>query len=460
MKANKANKGAPFPRKQKASELINDHIEAIIKSGDYVDSNRVYHDLINIFPEVKGNETFRVIQSINKFVDSAIDVYWHTNSIRTFLDLEKYVVQLYNKWKKKTCTCFEDIGIGIFFKNANIVKKFEFYDEHMEKSHLLEVDKKDIISYAVEYMSIRARGPAHQQQQQQLDKDSNKKFNAFLLPKLQRKYHSSRLIGITVDFASLFHQIIPSRSRERTLFNSTKDQLLTNIEKKLTSSFQQVLESSTVRKSKQSGLLSSDDVRCLTENFSSINTPLHDTKSLLPCLSSKLSWHFFLPGGIQDELKITKEDFLSSEDLLQLFEAERPSNELFLFSNSVDPLFDRCIIAVTMHFLRDDLLSKHCNDSDLFALDNGDDSEYVTAKLNTYFEGNLFKGIPDASLKALHKTIQKVVKKRNFLSLEGSSSGDTKASAKLDYNVMLASLQECSYEQLYMRAGMTKAVLV
>ena len=113
MKANK--KGAPPPGKQHlktASEIIETLMKRIIEHGGYVQSSRVYNDLVDIFPEVKYNATFRAIQGINKFVDSAVEVYWHTNSIRIYSELEEYVVQLYNKWKKKSFSKFEEIGVG------------------------------------------------------------------------------------------------------------------------------------------------------------------------------------------------------------------------------------------------------------------------------------------------------------------------------------------------------------
>lgn len=450
MKANTGRKNEA-PRKQKlktASEIIDCHIKGIINGGDYVDSSRVYHDLVDMFPEVKGNATFRVIQSINKFVDSAIDVYWHTNSIRIFFDVEKFIVQLYNKWKKKTCDRFEDIGIGSLSKNVNIVKKFEFYDTDIDTTSMLVVEKNVVLSCAVEYMSPN-RGKGQQRQQFQLDPDSNKKFDAFLLSKLQKMYHyRSKAIGVTVDFASLFHQIIASKGRERSSINDCKDQLCIDLEKSLTSSFQQLIESSSW-KSQQAGRLSSDELQSLADVFSSIN--VFDFKALLPSLSSKLSFLSFLPNGVEEDniIKIPKEDFLASKDLLHLFQAEEFDDKRFLFSNNIDPLFDRCIIAITDYFLRTNLLSSYCDGDDLFA---GVDNDDITTMLEKYFEGNILKDIPRASLKALFKTSKKIVKskKQQCLIVEGSLFSGTDASTSLNYDVMLTGLQERAYEQMHL----------
>ena len=93
-------------------QILDEHIGRFMRNGLYVDSSILWTDLNGIFPKLSSNETFRAIQSVNKFVDSAIDAYWHTHSIRLFTEIEKFVVQTYNRWRKKEYSEFIDIGVG------------------------------------------------------------------------------------------------------------------------------------------------------------------------------------------------------------------------------------------------------------------------------------------------------------------------------------------------------------
>jgi hypothetical protein len=444
MKANK--KGAPPPGKQHlktASEIIETLMKRIIEHGGYVQSSRVYNDLVDIFPEVKYNATFRAIQGINKFVDSAVEVYWHTNSIRIYSELEEYVVQLYNKWKKKSFSKFEEIGVGVLFASDSVVKKFEFYDNHTGLSSLPVIDKKLIISRTIDYIS----GPRHKHgRQQKLDEAACKEFDVYLQTELQKYYHCKSKVGVNVDFSSLFHQIIAIQRKENTILNTAKDQLCQQLNARLRSSFDVLLESKAAackpQKKQSSCRLSTVEVENLKDEFSSTNV-FGSFDEVLHSLIANLPWEHYLPEGIVvcDD-NMSRDEFLCSDRLSSLFEeASVHKKGVFLFSDNVTSVFNRCIVVITDHFLKSDLLSSKSDDKE-FDSPHCDDDD--ASKLKAFFEDNLYKDIPAAALKLLVQRALKLIRMANSVSVTGSILGNVAESSVLNYQSMFESLEDKS----------------
>ena len=104
---------SPPVKNSGAKVLFDREVEAILLSDGFVDVNLLYSRLAGkIYPnDLVG---FREIQNLNRIINNAISTYWHSQTIRTYSDLESFVLETINKLCKLSppLTHFSKVGVG------------------------------------------------------------------------------------------------------------------------------------------------------------------------------------------------------------------------------------------------------------------------------------------------------------------------------------------------------------
>ena len=198
------------PRRKNATEMLDEHVCLIIQNGDYVDSNRIARELVELAHVLKNIDSFRTIQSINRNVDCAIDIYWFSRCVHIYSDMEKFIVESLGKWRKQNYTNFEEIGVGSLLSHAKVVELFSFYSGRIPRGHtFVKIQLQSIIDAALKFVE-RNRNI-------KIDKngESQSNFTRFLQMQLSQEYNCPEyLLGIHVEFKDLFHKIIGIKNRE------------------------------------------------------------------------------------------------------------------------------------------------------------------------------------------------------------------------------------------------------
>ena len=439
-----------------ASEVIESHVLRIINSGDYVNSERVLSDLITIHPKVKHSPLFREIQKINKFVDSVVDVYWHSHSIRIYHELESLVVHLYNRWQKKDCTSFLDIGVGHLCKCSSVVSKFELY-EAVDLTYAPLVTRDDILSCVITYVR---RG-------KKFDKnglnsvEQVKAFNKYLQSALQNMFHYRSKLVINVDISNLLHQIFAIIFAEQKVIRETKDNMCELLRGKCKLSIQKLLKANP---GEQEIELSKHVASKLSSMFSSVD--VFNTNAAVNRILSILPFEYYCPQGFKKQKLdfksiLSKEKYLAEEYIFRNCDNEATVDDVFILSNvSKMKYFNQSIIAVSSFLIKNNMFPDSHEEIDFEVEkveketeekeEKEEEARVKVAKLHNFFRCRIFEDIPEVALIALLKYSKQCIK-QNCLSIDGSELKGTDVTTKICYDTLLSNLEEnLSYVTLYL----------
>jgi len=187
---------------REATAIIKHYGNGIISAGKYVNASELWAALSHQVADLNRMQSFRNIQALNKAIDSAVDVYWHSYSIRIYSDLKAYVTKSLSIYFKKSNAEFENFGVGYLCRNERVVNYFQFYDDAPEKDYLTPpVDVKFVLVTAKSFMERNRNIDVSNQMAQERFDDMLRANMGITDP--------NRKIGVRVEFKDLYHKLKP-----------------------------------------------------------------------------------------------------------------------------------------------------------------------------------------------------------------------------------------------------------
>ena len=212
------------------NQCLLEHVQRFIQARKYVDAQVLYSDMVDIYNKIGYNDTFRSIQSINKFVDCAIKCYFFTHSIRILSELEEFVVTLYNKWSRKSFKTFLDIGVGYISGHKDIIKEFGLSsgDQGQTSGRITS----DIVTkYIVDFVG--------QKRIEYGDRVRQEEFDAFLKTRLLLE--GEAISGVVAVFKDVLPKVFAGRHRESNQIRLFKETLSKEFAERVRSIFEEKL---------------------------------------------------------------------------------------------------------------------------------------------------------------------------------------------------------------------------
>ncbi len=186
----------------KASDVYDAFVEAILRKGGYLNSVDIINGLQDKIPDLDKMQRFKELQSMNKQVHCAITCYWNARSVRTYFELQEFVMDKLTGYKQMPTKpkTFAEFGLGNLAKCEVVLKYFDLYNLRSE-ADLPKVSTEGIVQCMLDFLrenpSIYRVDP---------EGTAEAKFNAFL-----RKCLRAELTGVYVEFKSLFYSSQQSR---------------------------------------------------------------------------------------------------------------------------------------------------------------------------------------------------------------------------------------------------------
>lgn len=126
-------------------QCMDNMVNSILRADGYVDARKIAAAMPTQPPH--RLEVFQSISAYNRQVDAAIEIYWYSQSIRYYSEMERFVISCVWKWDKKVGTAparFEEIGIGKLCRNDKVKKLFSF-DDNVKVEDILEFEREKIL---------------------------------------------------------------------------------------------------------------------------------------------------------------------------------------------------------------------------------------------------------------------------------------------------------------------------
>jgi hypothetical protein len=417
----KSSKNAVVVLPKSPAEILDEYCNLVIQRGDYLDSQAIAKDLIAIMQKLKYEKLFRDIQSLNRFVDSGIEAYWHSTSIRIFFELEKFVLNLYNKWAHLDLETFEDIGIGTLARHPKIVEYFKFYQIPFQRNLLPEVSMENLIKLTIRYLNTLDRDC-------ELNKATQDRFMAFLLDTIAREdgVANRNHIGIVIDFKDLYHKIKSTRYLESQQIRNVRIDLASKVTAKIQSSMNQLFSENT---SSQIDLrtLPPDLTSLLKHHKVDLSTLYNQMKSFFSPLNSStfsgIIEHFFELMPLAD----------NPSSMLSLYFAPKKSTKKKTIKDQQLKIFNTCLAVLVLYIWKSSpKVSHHDNedeeDSDLgtegsvgsFPAEESEGNATSTKdplfELRSYFSEKLTVDIPQYALSQVQQRV--IALSKHFLEVD------------------------------------------
>jgi hypothetical protein len=238
--ANRPNSTKISHQNKTPVEILDDYCRRVIAIGNYLDSQEIMHELVSILPKIKFLPLFHQIQSLNRFIDTSIEAYWHSNSIRIFLELEEFILRLYNKWSRSNHRTFEEIGVGSLGRHPKIVKYFEFFQNPFRKDLLPKISMESLIRFTTIYIDRSGgRGGGNNLE---FNENTQENFQKFLFEKCRVEYGGDKYhLGISVDLKELFHKILATKWIETQEIRRVRESIAGQMRQKLLASYDEIL---------------------------------------------------------------------------------------------------------------------------------------------------------------------------------------------------------------------------
>ena len=177
-------------------------VEAILRKGGYLNSVDILNGLQDKIPDLKKMQRFKELQNMNKQVHCAVLCYWNARSVRTYFELQEFVIDKLAGYKQMQTKpkAFTEFGLGSLAKNEVVLKCFKLYDLRSEVD-LPNISTEGIVECMLDF--LRENSKVYRVDPEGTAED---KFYAHL-----RKFLRTELTGVNVDFKSLFYSTQQSR---------------------------------------------------------------------------------------------------------------------------------------------------------------------------------------------------------------------------------------------------------
>ena len=177
-------------------------VEAILRKGGYLNSVDILNGLQDKIPDLDKMQSFKDLQNMNKQVHCAVTCYWNARSVRTYFELQEFVLDKLKGYKQMATKpkAFSEFGLGSLAKNEVVLKYFDLYNLRSE-ADLPNISTEGIVQCMLDF--LRANPAVYRVDSEGTAED---KFNAHL-----RKFLRTEMTGVNVDFKSLFYSTQQSR---------------------------------------------------------------------------------------------------------------------------------------------------------------------------------------------------------------------------------------------------------
>jgi hypothetical protein len=206
-----------IPQNKTPPEIFDDYCRRVITRGNYLDSQEIAHELISTLAKIKFLPLFHHIQSSNRFVDTPLDVYWHTNSLRVLFEGEEFILRFFHKWSRSNHRTFEgEIGVGSLGRHPKIVKlSFEFFGNPFREDLLPKFSMEESLIRVTAIFIDRlggGKGPEISFELTENTQESSQKvpFERCRVECAEDKCH----LAISDDLKEISHKILATKSIE------------------------------------------------------------------------------------------------------------------------------------------------------------------------------------------------------------------------------------------------------
>lgn len=232
-----------------ASELLSNFAREVIMAGGYLNSDDLVHGLRDKIEDLHQLAMFKSIQGVNKVIHAAVQCYWQGRSIRIYRELERFVIKQvagYKQMQKEDIPDnFKAFGMGNLLRN-DVVMKFFNFAEHLpsttttattrgggnggDGSSLPNVTSADVLQCIQEFI-------AKNRNLGRPDEKLEEKFKDYL-----RRYFGTNLLGVDVEFKSLFHSTTQTRSTWFRELKEAREEYAVQYKKALQGALQRMIE--------------------------------------------------------------------------------------------------------------------------------------------------------------------------------------------------------------------------
>lgn len=180
---------------QTADQLFRELAATLISRDDYVDAAEIFGALQQDDIQPWRIPAFREISLLNQKVDASIEAFCNSKAIRIFRELEAFVKRGICKYKKidPEPATFYELGLGRLWKHPKVRKHFQFCDDVDDES-FPTLSTSDVLQCLCKFIG----------KNRSMQLDENGRCERHFMDYLKLQSRSKRLVGISIDFRSLF----------------------------------------------------------------------------------------------------------------------------------------------------------------------------------------------------------------------------------------------------------------